>query len=84
MPKRIKVKRTICSVHDEIYDFAYDIEALIDDLDILKKHKTPILSKLKKIKSDAKEAKEYGQRMEDRMSEYRYAIEELGFVRKKT
>jgi len=80
MPKK---KRLICDVHDEIKEYALDIEALVDDLDVYKKCKHPINKILKKIIADAKEAKGYGQTMEDRMSEYREAIEHLGFTRDK-
>ena len=74
-----KRKRLICTVHDEIYDFAEEIEEL-DFSD--RNHKRKLKSLAKRIKKDASEAKDYGQSMENRLSEYRDAIEELGFKRK--
>jgi len=81
--KRKPTKRMICDVHDEIQELALDVEAAIDDMIPLKKDKQPIIKLLRRIIADAKEAKEYGQSMEDRLSDYKSNIESLGFQRKK-
>ena len=82
MPR--KSKRRICDVHDEMCEIALDVEAEIDDLIPLKKDKRHIINKLHKIIADSKEAKQYGQDMEDRLKVYRNSIENIGFKRKKS
>lgn len=67
-----KAKRYICEAHEEIIDIAEEI--LLEPEHRLK-------SKLHKIIRIAREAKAYGQSMEDRLSLYRESIEELGFKR---
>ena len=78
MSQKRKTKRKICFAHDEIIKLASDLQIELEG-DVAKK----IIQKLKKIEAVAEEAKEYGQSMEDRLSEYREAIEGLGFYRRK-
>ena len=76
---RGKTKRLICYVHDEIIEVVDELSCELQERGIPKK----ILKKLGKIASLATEARGYGQSMENRMGEYRDAIEGLGFSRKK-
>ena len=71
MPRK---KRYICHVHDEIETLA---EELIEELE--GKVTKAVIKKLKKIESDAVEARDYGQAMEDRLSVYKDGIENMGF-----
>jgi len=73
---RKRKKRNICEVHDEIRELAEKLEETLVG-EVPKKH----LKVLEKIQTLAEEAKEYGQSMENRMSEYRDAIEGVGFNR---
>jgi len=66
-------KRLICNIHDEIME---EVE-LFDDPDVPYR----LRRKVKKILRLAEEAKERGQAMEYRMSDYRSGIEALGFIR---
>ena len=79
----LKKKRLICDVHDEIKELALDVESSIDDLLSLKKDKKDLFKALRLIMKDADEAKQYGQDMEDRLSQYKSTVESLGFSRKK-
>jgi polyhydroxyalkanoate synthesis regulator phasin len=79
-----KRKRCICTIFDNI-EIACDIilkmkirhyatpEELKDDIDRL----------IEDIIASSQEGKERGQAMENRLSDYRNAIEDLGFVRDK-
>jgi len=82
MPKR-KSKRTICDIHDEIFEIALDIEAAIDDLIPLKRERKTLQKQIRLIMACSKEAKHSGQCMEDRLTQYKSGIESLGFKRKK-
>lgn len=83
-------KRTICSVHEDIIHLCND---LIKDINRCNRQDTPeelydVLSDIRwsldnYVISFAEEAKEYGQSMERRLSDYRSRIEELGFIRDK-
>ena len=75
---RRKTKRNICSVHYEIKELAEDIEEEFKQF-MSKK----ALKQILKIQVLADEALEYGQSMENRLQEYRNAVDNLGFVRKK-
>ena len=75
---RKKAKRNICSVHYDIKELAEDLEEEFKQF-MSKK----ALKQVLKIQALADEALEYGQSMENRMREYRNAIDNLGFVRKK-
>ena len=72
-------KRLICTVHDEIFQCAEELRYL----DYSKSVKTQVARIAKRIQKDAMEAKEYGQSMENRLDEYKVAIEDIGFKRKK-
>jgi len=83
---------TICSRHDDIIKLAADIkshqyesfkntedaEALLTEIENLLYDIGYIANE---IISEAKQAKESGQNMEDRLCEYKVAIEDLGFKR---
>ena len=75
---RRKAKRNICSVHHEIREIADDLEEEFATF-VSKK----ALKKIKEIQNLADEALGYGQSMENRLSEYKDAIENIGFNRKK-
>ena len=68
------VKKAICLRHDDIIHWAKEIAKLTDSKKI--KRFTD------KIVKEAKAARESGASMEDRLSVYRYTIENLGFKRK--
>ena len=72
--------RPICFKHDDVLDLCDDISKLLDNNKIDKKK---ISSKLKEIMQVTLLAKTDGQSMENRLSEYRDAIERLGFKRDK-
>ena len=73
-------KRLICTVHDEIWQTADEIL----ELDLKDSNDRRKLKRLaKRIQNDASEAKIYGQSMENRLSDYKDAVENLGFKRKK-
>lgn len=56
---------------EELYEMCSNMENIIDDLKYI----------LMDIKDLAEDAKECGQSMEDRLKDYRDAIEGLGFIR---
>ena len=75
-------KRNICDIHKEIKDYAWDIQKIksqqyetVEDL----------LSEVQwiadQIEDAADEALEAGKSMENRLIEYRCAIEDLGYKR---
>lgn len=70
-------KSLICYKHDDILELCNEILQMNFD----KRFKTRLIRKIKQIKQITEEALKDGQRMEDRLKEYYYAIEELGFVR---
>ena len=75
-------RRKICKDHDDILDLIADIEDLIDILETSKKSITNrIKRKLIKIYDLTLHAKDSGQSMENRLSQYRHRIEDLGFRR---
>jgi len=75
----MKIKTTICSKHDDIYDLCTELQKL----DFRKSIKATVISISKKIQKIVNNAKEDGQKMEDRLSEYHDVICGLGFKRKK-
>jgi len=81
--KRTPKKRPICDVHNDICELALDVMADVDDQISLQKDKRHIFKKLQKILDNAQEALQYGQKMEDRLMEYKNTIEDIGFKRKK-
>jgi len=79
-PKR----RLICNIHYEIDDLIYDIGQLKPlSYDTLKDYETKLNEILIKMRGLIIEATACGQAMEDRLSAYRLAIEDLGFCRDK-
>lgn len=73
----VKMK-TLCERHDSIIEC---LEELKDYIDITESQ-TGIYH-INELIKDVKEAKEAGERMEDRLMDYRVAIEKLGFERKR-
>lgn len=73
-------KRPICYVHDDISSSIDELEEILKKKDLLKR---PIITKIKEMRETLAFARKLGERMESRMQEYRDAIEDLGFVRKK-
>lgn len=71
-------REPICHIHDWC---RAAIEGVIEDLDPEENHLQ--ISTLREVQHALAIAKEKGQHMEDRLSEYREAIEELGFRRTK-
>ena len=75
-------RRKICSNHDDIMELVSEIEELIDKMNTSNKSIiSKIKSRLRKIDKTTMYAKESGQSMENRLSDYRNRIEELGFKR---
>ena len=81
---RRKTFVTICERHGRIESWAEDLEELASDrtvrLEALRKR---VKELAKKIKTEVNIAADSGQSMENRLSEYKDAIEGIGFVRKK-
>jgi|AntAceMinimDraft_16_1070373.scaffolds.fasta_scaffold42570_2 hypothetical protein len=77
MPRRDN--RLICYLHDDIINLCYEI------INETNKKLPPsiIKQKLDRIIRYAERAKEKGTKMENRLSEYREALETLGFMRDK-
>lgn len=83
-------KRNICDVHDDIIK---ECGSIIKDINNTRSSDSAedLYNTLDNIRwqldsyiiSYAEEAMEYGQSMEDRLKEYRDAIEGLGFIRSK-
>lgn len=83
-------KRVICSVHDDIINLC---NSMVKDINRCSKSDTKdelydVLDDIRwkldnYIISYAEEAKDYGQSMENRLTEYRNAVERLGFTRDK-
>jgi len=69
--KKAKEKRLICHLHDDI----------IEECDFLLETFEEFKTKVTHIKQLAEDAKERGQAMEDRLYDYKRAIEGLGFTR---
>lgn len=74
-------KRNICEVHDELVEVAIAAVEEAAEIQTPGRLRQKVRSLASKVKKLAKEAKKYGQSMENRMSEYREAIEALGFTR---
>lgn len=75
--KKQKQRRKICNVHDDIMELA---DELIE-MELPNGYKTGIKKLARSIRALAEEAKDSGQAMENRLYEYYYAVEGLGFVR---
>lgn len=78
-------KHNICDYHSKIKDLAWKIEKIRErDYDEVK----DLLDEVQSIASDiytfADKALDAGQSMENRMKEYKEAIEGLGFIRNKS
>ena len=82
-------RTAICTNHDAIIGFARNIYRYareihgIDDLEKISEIADDIISWSNDIETEAIEAKEAGQAMENRLQEYYYAIDGLGFTRRK-
>jgi hypothetical protein len=73
-----KDHRLICYLHDDIIDLSNKLKT-----EVYTKNHGILVLKLDKLIKFAERAKLRGQQMEDRLSEYREAIENLGYIRKK-
>lgn len=69
-------KQLICSHHDNIIHWCSELSLLVED-------NKEILDKIHKIECAVTDAKNIGQKMEDRLREYKDTIESLGFKRRK-
>ena len=69
-------KRQICSIHDDVMDEV----RMFDDPRV----PYQLRRKVNKIVRMVEDAKERGQAMENRLIEYRTAIEGIGFIREVT
>lgn len=70
----VKLRRQlICSHHDDIIQWCSEVSLLTKD--------KRILEKIHRIECAATDTKKIGQRMEDRLYEYKTTIESLGFKR---
>ena len=78
---------SICSRHDGIIRLAKKIEdykwTRIDNIEEAEKILYELADIASDIRIEVEQAKESGQKMEDRMSDYKSTIEGLGFVRDK-
>ena len=66
----------ICYIHDSCKEL---VQGVIENLDPEQNHSEIVI--LSKVLAELDLAKERGQSMEDRLVEYREAIESLGFIR---
>lgn len=74
----------ICHIHNFIQDECIEIMSVIQESPIKDTIKEEIIEqRLAKILYMCKKAEEQGQKMENRLKEYRNAIEALGFIRAK-
>lgn len=74
----------ICHIHNFIQDECIEIMSAIQESPIKDTIKEEIIEqRLAKILYMCKKAEEQGQKMENRLKEYRNAIEALGFIRAK-
>jgi SMC interacting uncharacterized protein involved in chromosome segregation len=81
MPRKPK-KELICNVHERIKDTAVDIRDILKKVKGIGKRDMQRLDRrIDSIIEDTCKALSSGQSMENRMSEYRDAIERLGFTR---
>ena len=82
-------RTAICNNHDEIIGLARNIYryataiSSCDDLSEIYSIADKIIDWSNNIETEAIDAKDSGQAMEDRLQEYYYAIEGLGFTRRK-
>jgi len=72
-------KQSICSLHSQLDDLIDDI----GDLKVIFNDKEALVDLLTKMRVLLLQAMKSGQKMEDRLSEYRKAIEGLGYCRDK-
>jgi hypothetical protein len=72
-------KQSICSLHRQLDDYISDI----GNLSLVFNDKKVLVYILGKMRVLLCQAMESGQKMEDRLSAYRLAIENLGFCRDK-
>lgn len=77
------MKRTFCDANQEIRsllsDIISEVELAIKYEDVSSLHE--VTRDLNSISDIIEETQEYVDKMEDRLKDYRYAIESLGFIR---
>jgi len=76
--KKRQDHRLICYLHDDIVELCNKMKTYV-----FTKKPGPLVMELDRIVKLAERAKIKGQQMEDRLTSYREAIEELGFIRKR-
>ena len=75
----------ICNRHDKIINLATQMERLDQrNFDNVQEVLDEVWSMAWDIRKEAEKAKESGQNMEDRLTEYRESMESLGFIRYST
>jgi len=72
-------RRAICNTHSDLSDLIDDIT----ELKLLTSDKDKLILIIGQMRKLIREAMESGQAMEDRLKEYKLAIEGLGFIRDK-
>lgn len=78
-----KNNKTICDRHTNILDITEDCGRMKFSEEYAEENFNYLIDKMDDIHKLAREALDDGQNMEDRLDEYRTAIEELGFQRVK-
>jgi hypothetical protein len=82
MAKKKEPEIMICIRHDHVMELCDDaLKVLKGNAKLTLEDKKILRDQIREIKLHIRSAKISGQSMEDRLREYRYAIEELGFER---
>ena len=76
-----KPKKFLCAYHNDIMYNLDCIKTFVKKLELTESEKRYILDLCKSTKKYTKECKKMGQKMENRLSKYRRAVESLGFKR---
>ena len=76
-----KPKKFLCAYHNDIMYNLDCIKAFIKKLELTEAEKCYILDLCKTTKDYTRVCKKMGQKMENRLSKYRHAVESLGFKR---
>jgi phage host-nuclease inhibitor protein Gam len=74
-------RRNICDVHDEITEVAKEMVQEAAGIETVGRLRRNIGKFSRRLERLASEAKDYGVHMENRLYDYRHAIENLGFER---
>ena len=69
---------TICNKHNTIMFYIKELKKKLKKLNIEDENISELLNK---INLEARDAKKSGQRMENRLKQYRNSIEKLGYIR---